>query len=677
MSSKPVTIKTLLNSILVTVAITFAIFIALFIHHYITLQTAYAEQRFKHAVSVNVNKIAQEITQAKQNLYRFQEYAQILLRESTIDDNALKSLQYMMANSLQFSHNQHSARIALTPDNAKRFFNQPGFFMNIHKNHTKRNQADYNQPDNMLSESRYDTDYMQDKAYQLAQHNTALQTSQIYFDDSYLKAWVLTMSLGLFDTQGQLQGIVATDILMDNLFAAIEQSIFGETGGLFLVDHQSGLLLTQVETREQVSIGIVGKKARLTHNLYEQADQRQWKSVLKSAVESQAIKGANRRWYQIATQPFDNPSWALVVYQARSELQKDLHLGLFVLIFLSCAAFTAIAVIGLLLILKVVQPLEKLVEVMRQLKHTPAMNLQAPVTGTLETHLLGDIFNDLLTSIKQAVAEKDRFAQELQAYSHTLEQKVAQRTEELAAAVAEAQAANRSKSQFLANMSHEIRTPMNAIIGYTEMLQDDAEDMDCPQFVPELQKINAAALHLLSLINDILDLSKIEAGKMELYLERFSIPQMVDEIAMTVRLLLEKRGNDLVVDCPTDIEEMYADLTKVRQNLLNLISNANKFSQNQTIELQISRQTDAANNFICFSVRDYGIGMTETQLARLFEAFVQADAATTRHYGGTGLGLAITKHFCEMMGGAIKVESRYGEGSTFSMYLPERVCLEP
>ena len=233
--------------------------------------------------------------------------------------------------------------------------------------------------------------------------------------------------------------------------------------------------------------------------------------------------------------------------------------------------------------------------------------------------------------------------------------------------------ASKLKSQFLANMSHELRTPLNAIIGLTEMLHEDARDLKRAEELEPLERVLRAAHHLLELINDILDLSKIEAGRMDMHVETFAIAPLVDEVIATIGPAAAKSGNEIIVHCPQDIGEMHADQTRIRQALLNLVSNANKFTEHGSVTVDVARVTSKGSEEITMAVRDTGIGMSAEQLSRLFQEFVQADPSTTRKYGGTGLGLAISRRFCQMMGGEITVESQLGKGSTFTIRLPAHI----
>jgi signal transduction histidine kinase/NO-binding membrane sensor protein with MHYT domain len=259
------------------------------------------------------------------------------------------------------------------------------------------------------------------------------------------------------------------------------------------------------------------------------------------------------------------------------------------------------------------------------------------------------------------------------------------RTEiELSKAMAEAQrareaaeAASRAKSAFLANMSHELRTPMNAILGYSEMLLEEAREAGWHDSVGDLEKIRSAGRHLLSLINEILDLSKIEAGKMELYLEDIDLAALIKDVTSTIKPLVDQNGNQLVVELPPALPALRADLVKLRQGLYNLLSNAAKFTENGRIKFAVTMETLSGRDWLSFQVADTGIGMDEEQIARVFEAFTQADNSTTRRYGGTGLGLTITRKFCRMMGGDISVVSAPGTGSAFTIRIPAQVDAPP
>ena len=260
--------------------------------------------------------------------------------------------------------------------------------------------------------------------------------------------------------------------------------------------------------------------------------------------------------------------------------------------------------------------------------------------------------------------------------SSSLERRFSQ--EALLIAKNDAEAASRTKSSFLASMSHELRTPLNAIIGYSELITEEANFNKHDMYDADLHKINSAALHLLALIDDILDLSKIEAGKMEYYLEDISIQSIVMEVEATVELLMKKKNNVFKVNIDNELGEIHADRLKLKQVMLNLLSNASKFTEEGEVMLNLKRETrnvDKSNyteDWLVFSVVDTGIGISKEQISKIFQAFSQAEISTTSKFGGTGLGLAISRHICEMMGGDIVVKGAIGQGATFTVSLPCR-----
>ncbi|GFZ99702.1 ATP-binding protein [Okeania sp. KiyG1] len=352
------------------------------------------------------------------------------------------------------------------------------------------------------------------------------------------------------------------------------------------------------------------------------------------------------------------------VEQGFRDYQKAEALGIKILIGSLLLSIIIAVIMAIYTSSSIVIPLKDIIKVAQQVTEEANFELQLPVTTE-------DEIGQLTLSLNELIG------------------KVAKYTEQLQEAKLRAEAANRSKSAFLATMSHELRTPLNAIIGYSEILHEEAEEEGYEDFMPDLDRIKIAGKHLLEMISDILDISKIEAGQVTLYLESIEVEQLVKDVVGTAKNLTEKNRNSFKLLLGENLGTMYADMPKVRQVLINLLGNAAKFTQDGLITLSVERVSkkvkssqnqnlqsfNNSNNYIVFRVSDTGIGMTEDQLKHIFKPFTQADASTTRRYGGTGLGLAICQRLCERMGARIYVKSKSEQGSTFTVWFPERVII--
>jgi signal transduction histidine kinase/CheY-like chemotaxis protein len=361
--------------------------------------------------------------------------------------------------------------------------------------------------------------------------------------------------------------------------------------------------------------------------------------------------------------------WGIVVKQDESEALALIHKQRRAILGVLSALVFPVVIVALLVARSISRPVRLAARIAGQVA-AGDLTAEFEVTRRDET-------GQLLTAIRT-------MTQDLRELHGNMEGKIRLRTEELEQSNIElkraqelAEAANKTKSAFVANMSHELRTPLNAIIGYSEMLQEVVEEDGNGDYLPDLNKIHSAGKHLLELINAVLDISKIESGKMELYLEPGKVGPFLEEVTSLIRPLIQKNSNTLIIDAADDLGDMRVDVTKLRQSLLNLLSNASKFTDKGAIRLAAARELTEDGEWLRFDVSDTGVGLTPEQKGRLFQCFTQADASTTRRFGGTGLGLAISRNFCRMMGGDITVESEYGKGSTFTIRIPARVTEEP
>jgi signal transduction histidine kinase len=349
--------------------------------------------------------------------------------------------------------------------------------------------------------------------------------------------------------------------------------------------------------------------------------------------------------------------WTVFYLTPRSQLTGPVRAAVWPIL-LACGALVLLAlVVGLLHARALLRPVRALSRAMTALGGGD-LAARAPDLGWDELGRLGHGFNTMAAALQAGITAQKRAEEELRTAKEA------------------AEAANLAKSQFLANMSHELRTPLTAVIGYSEMLMEEARDRGQAGLLPDLEQIHAQSQHLLALINDLLDMSTIEAGKVQLHAEDFALADVVRELASTAAPLAARGGNALEVRADGDLGRMHADPTRLRQCLLNVLGNACKFTERGTVRLEAGRAAEGGEDWVTFRVSDTGIGMTPEELARIFQAFTQADLSSTRKYGGSGLGLAITRRLCRMMGGDITAASEPGKGSTFTLRFPA-VCRKP
>jgi signal transduction histidine kinase len=367
--------------------------------------------------------------------------------------------------------------------------------------------------------------------------------------------------------------------------------------------------------------------------------------------------------------------WGIMVPQPKSEVEDQVRQLVYSQFLWGAAGLLFALILGVIIARSVTRPIDQLASGARKL-------LDNNFRGALPklSRLAPKEIKELSTTLSAVTNGFQRSQQEVRQLNNSLQKRIAEKTSQLReanrqleGALTHAEEASRAKSTFLANMSHELRTPLNAILGYSELLMDEARQGEFHEYIPDMEKIHGAGSHLLNLISEILDLSKIEAGKMDLYLEEFELGTLLSNAESTLRPLVEKNHNVLTINAPQEPGTMHADVTKITQAVFNLLSNACKFTEAGEITLEVCRERNGDREYVLFKVSDTGIGMDDDQLHRIFNEFSQADASTTRKFGGTGLGLAISQHFCRMMGGDIAVSSVLGKGSTFTIRLPARV----
>jgi len=710
MNFKTLSIKSILLFFVAVITLILMLSIVMFVNQNRQLENDKAYLPLQQTVSQFAQRLDREIESATQTVHRLKRTVSILNSAATEDN--LTFIQQSMAENLQFETNHFSSYIALEPFKARQYFNQRGKLLLVHKDIELRNTIKYNKPQYTLQKSWNEPSYANDPRkswYYLSKHSSDIQITPIYFDADYTHRSVFSISQGLHKHR-TFEGVVGVSILVDTFFEEIENHKLGNTGGLFLADFKTGLLLSKIGDIGSPQLAFLNAKERDALNLYRKDIKHPfWKNILNKDIPSIEVKNNEGEDYTLSSQKLKLLQWTLVSYQRTEELKEDNSLSRFPFITVAVIILILLAAMVLVFFKTLILPLSELLQMSHKITGQSSRRLQRNQWVVIELRHLAEMVTNMAkktvkinserlecrkrlqasrlaqaektqqrercyTELKKVKLETHHFQEEMQ---KTLLQIQKARIElqkhklESKRAKVQTHAANQAKEQFLANMGVELRTPMNAIMGYTEILQEDAREQGLTDLIPDLQNIHGASYHLLDLINNLFDMSRIESSQMDLYIETFDIAPMIQDVVATISPLLVNHSNLLKVFCDPALGTMSADLTKVRQNLLNLLTNANKFSQQSTISLTVMRETVEGVDWILCRVADQGIGMTQEQIKKLFQAFMQIDTGIGK--SGNGLGLAITKKFCQIMGGDIWVESQVGEGSTFTMRLPAQV----
>ncbi len=662
-----------------------------------------------------------EFVQAQRGVERLKGAAQWILEKTPNPEIRNTFLQNWMTDNLRHSHHVMSFYIALDKEAAKQYFDKNAVLNILYKDSPRTRQ-----PENKKFhyKSWFDGNYLSNERevrFHLSKDNDKTQFSPFYFDKNYLRESIMTVSLSM--SNGKFQGVVGADILADNLLVDIQKQRIGNTGGIALFDNRSGLLLTETTNEHNTEItparNLLGARHRMQYNVYSGIQQAFWQQILKQEITHFKFNGDDGKRYTLISRPLKDVNLTLLIFQQDSELfaieDIDTYLVWGVIVFLLGIGLLA------LMYMQVEKPLQDLSKILARgptQVESGEWVWEFPEQGSLEIKLMSDELHQMLAlqliqakemtsrheenlaelkecqqkSISQLTAldkleerlkETETAFQHYRALSHKYEKYIQQtkldmqklkqfaQKAKVDSAMYRQQAdnANQTRNRFLANMSHELRTPMNAIIGYTEILQEDADEFGYLELMPDLQKIHGASYHMLDLITNLFDLSKIESSRMDLYLETFDLVPILQDIAMTVQPLVEQQGNILKLNLEGALGTMTADLAKIRQMLMNLLNNAGRFSKQGVITLSARRQKHHQIDWIVLKVSDEGIGMSFEQVQQLKHFFADLKDTAGQVYTQK-IGLTLTMQFCRLMGGVFDVESQAGEGTTFIMQLP-------
>jgi signal transduction histidine kinase len=684
-------------------------FIVIFAMEYTRLQDQSISKEFANLATTQANTIDNQIAHARRNLLRLEGYINILDLAKKAD--ALAYLKKVMAENISFEPNEYNCYFAFEKATAQKYFKQDGFVYTVHKNYADLNKPQYSVPENFIAEIWNDPAYQKNPKeiwYHIAKNSKSLQITPPYFDESFMKQWMFTVALGLYDKQNKFIGMVGIDILLDGVFNEIEQVKIGETGRVMLVQRLNGMVLTRTE--ESLAKGLVYSIERFKTNLFSAAEDKQtWQPILTCHTDETTVYGRDRSRYIVSTRMLRELPWSIVVFQSQAELKQALRRSIFRFALIGTLLLLAVGIFAYLLAKSITTPIRGLVSSMHKVKGTEVAGIQAPVTGIAETRMMGEIFNKMLASISEAVAEKEKYYRQLEEINQTLEQKVEERTAELREKKYQIESAMQklketqeqlivkeklaSLGSLTAGIAHEIQNPLNFVNNFSELscgLVSELKEVIEDSFDPNeemygetksifadlelnLRKINEHGKRADSIVKNMLQLSRGQSSEKR----TVHIHALLEEYTG----LAYHGMRATCVDFSVQIVKTYADGVKpielVPQNMgrafLNILNNA-FYAVHQKAKTAgtdyiptVAIATYDGGHFIRISIRDNGTGMPKNVVGKIFMPFFTRKPTGS----GTGLGLAITHDI--IVGehrGDIEVITEENEFADFIITLP-------